>query len=176
MGDLGDPLAASLGKTSPSYVGKMCASHGDPVAPSAHKSALSLYNQDTFKTQTPARTHPQVPVLLCRIQPCSRHMLPWYHLLLTRKDDKTVTLLQLGNSALGCAGGTQLSRFNTASLDTAQSHQRVRTLGSQGSSWLPISEAGKLELCPPHPHPQVSTPEPPEVGQPSGVAASQWQS
>lgn len=63
MGDLGDPLAASLGKTSSSYVGKMCASHGNPVAPSAHKSALSLHTQDTFKTQTPARTHPQVPRL-----------------------------------------------------------------------------------------------------------------
>lgn len=89
--------------------------------------------------------------LLCRIQLCSRHMLPWYHLLLTRKDDKTITLLQLGDSALGCAGGTELSWFNTASLNTAQSHWRVRTPGSQGSSWLPISEAGKMELCLPPP-------------------------
>lgn len=64
MGDLGDPLAASLGKTSSSYVGKMFASHGNPVAPSVHKSALSLHTQDTFKTQTPARTHPQVPHLV----------------------------------------------------------------------------------------------------------------
>lgn len=176
MGDLGDPLAASLGKTSPSYVGKMCASHGDPVAPLC-TNQLCLYTTRTLSKPKPQpgptlRFH----ILLCRIQPCPRDMLPWYHLLLTRKDDKTITLLQLGDSALGCAGGTQLSRFNTASLSTAQSHQRVRTLGSQGSSWLPISEAGKLELCPPHPHPQVSTPEPPEVGQPSGVAVSQWQS
>lgn len=78
-------------------------------------------------------------------------MLPWYHLLLTRKDDKTITLLQLGDSALGCAGGTELSWFNTASLNTAQSHWRVRTVGSQGSSWLPISEAGKWSSVFPHP-------------------------
>lgn len=54
-----------------------------------------------------------------------------------------------GDSAVRCGEDIQLSWFTTVALSTAHSSlkQKVRTKWSQGSPWLPISEARKLELC-----------------------------
>lgn len=174
-GDLGTSSSSLAGEHFIELSGKGVsisqeASGSSHQAPSEHKSASGFAQHPG---SPPTIASPRAHLLLCRIQPCARHMLPWYHLPAIRKDDKTIITFHPRDRAVGCEDGTQLSWLDTITLSTAQSSlkQRVRAQEVKAHPGCLSLRQGGWSSAPL----EVSTPKSPEAEQLSEVSVPQWQ-